>query len=64
MLYVYFVTRPTGCKPYMWMRQLAHKNFLFKTVHGGEDWGPESIFQVGDTCIESAIKQVIPHSYS
>jgi adenosine deaminase len=24
---------------------LAHKNFLKKTVHAGEDYGPESIFQ-------------------
>lgn len=37
---------------FFFYRQLAHKNFLFKTVHGGEDWGPESIFQVGDTCIK------------
>ena len=25
--------------------QFAHKNFLKKTVHAGEDYGPESIFQ-------------------
>ena len=24
---------------------IAHKNFMFKTCHSGEDWGPESIFQ-------------------
>ena len=29
--------------------QVAHQAFLGKTVHAGEDWGPESIFQaIGD----------------
>lgn len=29
--------------------QVAHENFLGKTVHAGEDYGPESIFQaIGD----------------
>jgi hypothetical protein len=25
--------------------ELAHKNWLGKTVHAGEAWGPESVFQ-------------------
>ena len=29
---------------------LAHKNFLNKTVHAGEGYGPESIFQVRVVC--------------
>lgn len=30
--------------------QLAHKHFLGKTVHAGEDYGPESIFQAITDC--------------
>ncbi len=30
--------------------QLVHEHFLGKTVHAGEDYGPESIFQAITTC--------------
>jgi hypothetical protein len=30
--------------------QLAHDHFLGKTVHAGEDYGPESIFQAITDC--------------
>ncbi|MBK8974454.1 MAG: adenosine deaminase family protein [Planctomycetes bacterium] len=30
--------------------QLAHRHFLGKTVHAGEDYGPESIFQAITVC--------------
>jgi adenosine deaminase len=34
--------------------ELAHKNWLGKTVHAGEAWGPESVFQAitgGSLCM-------------
>jgi adenosine deaminase len=35
--------------------QLVHKHFLGKTVHAGEDYGPESIFQAITTCYADRI---------
>jgi hypothetical protein len=43
--------------------ELAHKNFLFKTCHASEDWGPESIFQVGGwlACCTESYDLGMPH---
>jgi adenosine deaminase len=35
--------------------QLAHEHFLGKTVHAGEDYGPESIFQAITDCLADRI---------
>ena len=37
-------------KDHMAAYQLAHEHFLGKTVHAGEDYGPESIFQAITDC--------------
>lgn len=38
------------CKDHQAAYQLAHDHFLGKTVHAGEDYGPESIFQAITDC--------------